>query len=91
MRDYRSINLVGAGDFIASVTGTTTDYDIVTDDGFTLTGYDETAGIFDTAAPVAGDLLTFGIMNGQRKAIVANAQVIKAAVAADFMVPGDAT
>lgn len=91
MRDYRSINLVGAGDFIASVTGSTGDYDIVTDYGFTLVGYDETAGTFDTAAPVAGDLLTFGMITGGRKAVVANAEVIKAAVAAVIFVPGDAT
>ena len=91
MRDYRSINLIGAGDFIASVTGSTGDYDITTDYGFVLTGYDETAGNFSTAAPAAGDLLTFGILTGNRKAIVANAEVIIAADAANYFIPGDAT
>jgi len=91
MRDYKSINMVGAGDYIASVSGSTGDYDLVTDSGFTLVEYDETAGTFDTTAPVAGDLLLFGAINGQRQAIVANAQVIKAAVAALFFAPADST
>ena len=91
MRDYRAIKMVGAGDFIASVTGSTGDYDITLDDGTVLEEYDETAGVFDSAAPVAGDLLTFGLLTGSRLITVANAQVIKAAVAADFIVPGDAT
>ena len=91
MRDYRSINLVGTGDFLASVSGSTGAYTLTTDYGFVLTGYDETAGTFDQTAPVAGDLLTFGMMTGQRAAVVANAEVIKAADAAVFFVPGDAT
>jgi hypothetical protein len=91
MRDYRTINMVGAGDFIASVSGVTTDYDITLDDGTVLEGYDETAGTFSTAAPVAGDLLVFGIINGQRLISVANAEVVPADMASAFVVPADPT
>ena len=91
MRDYRTINMVGSGDFIASVSGSSGDYDITLDNGFVLEAYDEAAGEFDTSAPVAGDLLTFGMLTGGRAPSVANAQVIKAAVAADFIVAKDAT
>lgn len=89
MRTYRTINITGAGDFIASVSGSTGDYDITLDDGFILTGYDETAGSYSTAAPAAGDLLLFGPLTGQRAATVANAEVIPAAQAADFFKPVD--
>ncbi len=91
MRNYKTINITGCGDYIASVSGSTGDYDITLDDGFVLEGYDETAGIFDTAAPVAGDLLLFGPITNSPLVTVANAQVVKAAVAADFFRPVDGT
>jgi hypothetical protein len=89
MRFYRTIKLSGVGDFIASVSGSSGDYDITLDNGFVLEEYDETAGVFDQEAPVAGDLLVFGALTGSRTPTVANAQVIKAAVAADFFTPED--
>ena len=91
MRFYRTIRMSSCGDFIASVSGSTGAYTITTDDGFVLAGYDETAGAFDTTAPVAGDLLTFGMITGQRHVTVANAEVIKAAVADVFVIPADAS
>lgn len=93
MRDYRTIKMVGAGDFIASVTGSTGDYDITLDDGTVYEGYDETAGTFSTDAPAAGDLLVFGIIDGNRLITSGSAspEVIPAADAANFIVPADAT
>lgn len=91
MRDYRTINMVGAGDFIASVTGASGDYDLTLDDGTVIEEYDETAGTFSTSAPAAGDLAVFGIINGDRRVLVANVEVIPAADAANFLVPADAT
>jgi hypothetical protein len=92
MRDYRTVNMVGAGDFIASVSGSGTDFDIVTDYGFTLEEYNpDASGLLNGADPVAGDLLVFGARNGQRAATVANADVIPAAVAAIYFKPGDST
>jgi hypothetical protein len=72
---------------IASVTGSTGDYDIVLDNGETLEEYDETAGSYDTAAPVADDYVTFGLDGGSRSFTAANAQVIKEAVFNIFMTP----
>lgn len=91
MRTYRSINMAGAGDFIASVTGATGDYDITLDNGFTLTAYDETAGTISTATPAAGDLLVFGLLTDSEIFSVANAEVIPAAQAANFFKPIDLT
>jgi hypothetical protein len=91
MRNYRSIRMSGAGDFIASVSGSTGDYDLTLDDGTVFAGYDETTGTFSTAAPQAGDLLVFGIYTGQRLMTAANAEVIPAASAAAFIIPEDAS
>lgn len=74
-------------DQIASVSGSTGDYDITLDNGEVLTGYDETAGNFDTAAPVADDYICFGILNGDMTFSAANAEVIKEAVFNLFMLP----
>lgn len=91
MRDYRSIRYAAAGDYIGSVSGSSGDYDLTLDDGTVIEAYDETAGTFDTTAPVAGDLAVFGILTGDRRVVVANVEVIKAAVAALFIIPVDAT
>ena len=72
---------------IASVTGVSGDYDIVLDNGEVLEGYDETAGSYDTAAPVADDYCTFGLDGGSRSFTAANAQVMKEAVFNIFMMP----
>jgi len=74
-------------DQIASVTGSTGDYDITLDNGEVLTGYDETAGSFDTAAPVADDYVCFGLDGGARDFTAANAEVVKEAVFNIFMLP----
>jgi hypothetical protein len=83
--------MVGSGDFIASVSGSTTDYDLTLDDGTVIEEYDETAGTFDTTAPQAGDLVLFGVLDGNRliASAVRSVEVIKAAVAANFFRPVD--
>lgn len=80
-------HMAGICEQIASVTGSTGDYDIVLDNGETLTGYDETAGSFDTAAPVADDYVCFGLLDSDPAFSAANAEVIKEAVFNLFMFP----
>lgn len=90
MRLYKSKHISGVGDFIASVSGTTTDYDITLDDGTVIEGYDETAGAWEaTAAPAAGDFLIIGSDGGSRALAVANCEVIPAAIAALVFNPAD--
>ena len=85
MKDYRTTRLTGAGDFIASVSGSGTDFDITLDDGTVLEEFNPDATfLLQGADPVAGDLCTFGILTGDRLITVANAQVIPAAMAAAF-------
>ena len=74
-------------DQIASVSGSTGDYDLTLDNGEVITGYDETAGSFDTAAPVADDYACFGILGGTRNMTAADCEVIKEAVFNNFMLP----
>lgn len=91
MRTYRSLPIAGVGDFIASVSGSSGDYDITLDDGTVLTAYDETAGKFSTAAPAAADLLLFGTLLESEAISVANAQVLDAEWVAYFFRPEDQT
>lgn len=83
----KSKHLACVVDQIASVTGSTGDYDITLDNGEVITGYDETAGSFDTAAPVADDYVCFGLLTASRAFTAANAEVIKEAVFNNFMLP----
>jgi hypothetical protein len=85
MRLFKTIHMAGPGDFIASVSGSSGDYDITLDNGETIEGYDETAGAFSTAEPVADDLVVFGFQGGSRAFTAANAEVIPAAQAADWL------
>jgi hypothetical protein len=92
MRDYRTINMVGAGDFIASVSGSSGDYDLTLDNGFVFEGYDNTAdtSLGDGTAPAAGDLCIFGALDGNRS-VAGQPNVVQAATAAIFFAPADAT
>ena len=74
-------------DQIASVSGSSGDYDLTLDSGLVLEEYDETDGSFDTAAPVADDYVCFGMDGGGREYTAANAEVIKEAVFNIFMLP----
>jgi len=92
MRDYRCVNFVGAGDFIASVSGSSGDYDLTLDNGYVFEGYDETAdtSLGDGTAPAAGDLCIWGALDGKRQ-VSNQPNVVQAATAAIFFVPADAT
>ena len=76
---YERIRLTAAYAWIASVSGSTGDYDLTLSNGVVLEGYDETAGNFDTGAPQANDMITFGLLTGSPLITVANAEVIDAA------------
>ena len=93
MRDYRSNSLIGSGDFIASVSGSSGDYDLTLDDGTVIEEYDETASLYPEAAgditPAAGDLALIGVNTGNRIVSGANCQVISAEVAAWLFNPAD--
>lgn len=92
MRSYRTTSLSGAGDFIASVSGSGTDFDITLDDGTVLEEYNpDSTSIIEGADPAAGDLLVFGLRTGTREVSVANADVIPAEIAAYFFNPADQT
>jgi hypothetical protein len=92
MRLYRGLPLSGVGDFIASVSGSSGDYDITMDNGIVLEAYDETdTSLISNDAPAAGDLLVFGLRLDSRAATVANADVIPAEIAAYFFRPADQT
>jgi hypothetical protein len=76
---YGKINIKCAYDWIVSVSGSSGDYDIVLGSGVTIEEYDETAGSFDTTAPAANDMITFGLLTGSPLIDVANCEVIAAA------------
>ena len=80
-------HIAGVCEQIASVSGLTGAYTLVLDNGESLVGYDETAGSFDTAAPVADDYCCFGLLDGDHTFSAANAEVIKEAVFNLFMLP----
>ena len=92
MRYYRSNRMSGVGDFVASVSGSGTDFDITLDDGTVLEEYnpDSTSVLFGDD-PAAGGLLCFGLRTGDRAQTVANADFIPAAVAAVLYNPLDQT
>ena len=88
MRFFKSEHKAGVGEFIASVTGSTGDYDLTLRDGTVYEEYDETANGYGTAAPVAGDLCIFGIGGGDsagRRPTHGDIQVIPAAEANRLM------
>jgi hypothetical protein len=73
-------NFSGPGDYIDSVSGSSGDYDLTLRSGEVVEGYDETAGLFSTAAPIPGDLYIKNYLAGP--AITAAVeQVIPAALA----------
>lgn len=76
---YARVRLTGAYNWIASVSGSTGNYSITLDNGVVITGYDETAGVYDTTAPAANDMITFGLVTGSPLLTAANAEVIAAA------------
>jgi hypothetical protein len=88
MQDYRTLNLDAPGDFIASVAGLTTDYDLTLDNGIVIEGYDETASVLNPdAAPEAGDLCLIGVITNNLAPTGANAEVVSAAAAAIYWIP----
>lgn len=64
MKFFDSKHFAGVGDYIVSVTGSTGDYDLTLRNGLTIVEYDETAGVFSTAAPTPGDVLLIGSQTG---------------------------
>lgn len=93
MRDYRGLPIAGCGDFIASVSGSGTDFDLTLDDGTVLEAYnpDASGSLISGLDPAAGMLCLFGPITGDRTVTVANAYVVPAAVAAIFFRPADQT
>ena len=92
MRDYKTVHRAGCGDFIASVSGSGTDFDITLDDGTVLEEYNpDAATVLFGDDPQAGDLLLFGLVLDSRAVTVANAQLVPAAYAAAFLNPADQT
>lgn len=93
MRDYKSLNIAGCGDFIASVSGSGTDFDLTLDDGTVLETYnpDHTGSLITGLDPAAGMLCLFGPITGARNVTVANCYVVPAAVAAILFRPADQT
>ena len=64
MKFFDSKRFAGVGDYIVSVTGSTGDYDLTLRNGLVIEEYDETAGVFSTAAPSPGDVLLLGSQTG---------------------------
>lgn len=84
LKFFDSKRFAGIGDYIVSVTGSTGDYDLTLRSGHTIEEYDETAGVFSTAAPSPGDVLLFGSQTGTtagRKIDGTDLQVIPSALA----------
>lgn len=92
MRSYRALPIAGCGDFIASVSGSSGDYDITLDDGTVLEEYDETStDLISNDTPAAGDLCVFGLRTLTEVVSVANCDVIPAEVAEFLFRPADQT
>lgn len=64
MKFFDSKRFAAVGDYIVSVSGSTGDYDLTLRNGLTIVEYDETAGVFSTAAPSPGDVLLLGSQVG---------------------------
>ena len=85
MKDYRTINMVGTGEFVSGITGSNTDFDVTLDDGTVLETYnpDHADKLFPDD-PAAGGLLVFGLRTDSRAVVTANADFIPATMAALF-------
>lgn len=84
MKFFDSKRFAGVGDYIVSVSGSTGDYDLTLRNGLTIEEYDETAGVFSTAAPTPGDVLLLGSQTGTaagRAIDTADLQVVPSAMA----------
>ena len=64
LKFFDSKHFAGIGDYITEVSGGTGDYDLTLRSGHTIKEYDETLGVFSTAAPTPGDVLLFGSQTG---------------------------
>jgi hypothetical protein len=88
MKFFDSKHFAGVGDYIVSVTGSTGDYDLTLRSGLTIEEYDETAGVFSTAAPSPGDVLLLGSQTGtgaSRAADTTDLQVVPATLALSIL------
>ena len=81
MKTFDSLRFAGVGDYIVSVSGSTGDYDLTLRNGETIEEYDETAGVYSTAAPTPGDVLLKGTQTGSRTIASTDWQVIPSALA----------
>jgi hypothetical protein len=85
MKNFVSRHLAGVGNYIASVSGSTGDYDLTLVDGTVYEGYDETANSFGTAAPGRGDLCLFGTDGATRRIGSADVDVLPLEIANQFL------
>lgn len=76
---FETIRMKCTGSWIASVSGGSGNYELTLANGQVISGYDETAGNFDTGAPQASDLCTFGLLGTARDVENADVEVIDAA------------
>ena len=83
MQLFRFLNTRGVGDFISAVSGSTGNYTVTLEGGYTYAGFNEALNLYGTAAPVVGDLCLFGSATGAgdgRKPVNGDIQVIPSAL-----------